>query len=184
MIIEIARFWASIAQYNPSLDKYEIHNVMGPDEYHDGYPDTEEPGLRNNAYTNIMAVWVLCRALELLDILPEDRCNNIRDNLGLTNEELAQWNSISRKMRIVYHDEGIISQFEGYNELQEFDWQGYQKKYGNIQRLDRILEAEGDSTNRYKVSKQADVLMLFYLQNFSSSIGILSYKHHDYNAAP
>ncbi len=163
MIIEIARFWASIAQYNPSLDKYEIHNVMGPDEYHDGYPDTEEPGLRNNAYTNIMAVWVLCRALELLDTLPEDRCNNIRDNLGLTNEELAQWKSISRKMRIVFHDEGIISQFEGYNELQEFDWQGYQKKYGNIQRLDRILEAEGDSTNRYKVSKQADVLMLFYL---------------------
>ncbi|MDZ7828544.1 MAG: glycosyl hydrolase family 65 protein [Halofilum sp. (in: g-proteobacteria)] len=36
-------------------------------------------------------------------------------------------------------------------------------KYGDIQRLDRILEAEGDSPNRYKVSKQADVLMLFYL---------------------
>lgn len=163
MIIEIARFWASIAQYNPSLDKYEIHNVMGPDEYHDGYPDTEEPGLRNNAYTNIMAVWVLCRALELGDILPEDRRNNIWDNLGLTNEELALWESISRKMRVVFHEGSIISQFEGYDELQEFDWQGYQKKYGNIQRLDRILEAEGDSTNRYKVSKQADVLMLFYL---------------------
>ncbi|MFC1904091.1 glycoside hydrolase family 65 protein [Chloroflexota bacterium] len=163
MIIEIARFWASIAQYNPSLKKYEIHNVMGPDEYHDGYPDTGEPGLRNNAYTNIMAVWVLCRTLELLDILPEDRCKNIWDNLGLTSEELALWESISRKMRIVFHDGGIISQFEGYNELQEFDWRGYQKKYGNIQRLDRILEAEGDNTNRYKVSKQADVLMLFYL---------------------
>jgi len=163
MIIEIARFWASIAQYNPSLDKYEIHNVMGPDEYHDGYPDTEEPGLRNNAYTNIMAVWVLCRALELGDILPVDRRKNILDDLGLTSEELARWESISRKMRIVFHDGDIISQFEGYNELQEFDWQGYQKKYGNIQRLDRILEAEGDSTNKYKVSKQADVLMLFYL---------------------
>jgi alpha,alpha-trehalase len=32
--------------------------------------------------------------------------------------------------------------------------------------LDRILEAEGDTSNRYKASKQADVLMLFYL--FSS----------------
>src|SRR5690606_37372625 len=39
-------------------------------------------------------------------------------------------------------------------------------RYGNIQRLELILEAEGDSANRYKVSKQADVLMLFYL--FSS----------------
>jgi hypothetical protein len=34
-------------------------------------------------------------------------------------------------------------------------------RYGNIQRLDLILEAENDSANRYKVSKQADVLMLF-----------------------
>ncbi len=41
------------------------------------------------------------------------------------------------------------------------------KRYGNIQRLDRILRAEGDDPNRYKVSKQADVVMLFYL--FSSA---------------
>ena len=163
IILAVARFWASIATYNPSLDRYEIRGVMGPDEYHDGYPDTDEPGLDNNAYTNVMAVWVLCRALELMRILPDDRRMNICDNLGLTQEELEGWDTISRKMRIIFHDDGIISQFEGYNKLQEFDWQGYSKKYGNIQRLDRILEAEGDTTNRYKLSKQADVLMLFYL---------------------
>jgi alpha,alpha-trehalase len=65
-------------------------------------------------------------------------------------------------MFVPYHD-GVISQFEGYEELEEFDWEGYRNKYPDVQRLDRILEAEGDSTNRYKVSKQADVLMLFYL---------------------
>ena len=64
-------------------------------------------------------------------------------------------------------DNGIISQFEGYEELPDFDWEGYRRKYGDIQRLDRILEAENDTPNRYKVSKQADVLMLFYL--FSST---------------
>ena len=69
-------------------------------------------------------------------------------------------------MYIPYHNGGIISQFDGYERLEEFDWERYRKKYGNIQRLDRILEAEGDTPNRYKVSKQADVLMLFYL--FSS----------------
>ena len=62
-----------------------------------------------------------------------------------------------------FHDDGIISQFEGYEELEELDWEGYRARYGNIQRLDRILEAEGDSPNRYKASKQADALMLFYL---------------------
>jgi trehalose/maltose hydrolase-like predicted phosphorylase len=35
--------------------------------------------------------------------------------------------------------DGIISQFEGYNELEELDWDAYRAKYGNIQRLDRIL---------------------------------------------
>jgi trehalose/maltose hydrolase-like predicted phosphorylase len=61
------------------------------------------------------------------------------------------------------HGERIISQFEGYEDLEEFDWEEYRNRYGDIQRLDRILEAEGDDPNRYKVSKQADVLMLFYL---------------------
>ena len=65
-------------------------------------------------------------------------------------------------MRVAFHD-GVISQFEGYGQLQEFDWEHYRNRYGNIGRLDLILHAEGDTTNRYKLSKQADVLMLFYL---------------------
>ena len=32
LILEIARFWVSAATYNPSQKRYEIHNVMGPDE--------------------------------------------------------------------------------------------------------------------------------------------------------
>ena len=163
VLIEIARFWASTSWYNRSLDRYEIHHVMGPDEFHDGYPGSDEPGLSNNAYTNIMAVWVLCRALEAMELLPDMRRQIVMEKLALKPEELEHWEDISHKMRVVFHDDGIISQFEGYDQLEEFDWQGYQKKYGDIQRLDRILEAEGDSPNRYKLSKQADVLMLFYL---------------------
>jgi trehalose/maltose hydrolase-like predicted phosphorylase len=66
-------------------------------------------------------------------------------------------------MFVPFHDDGIISQFEGYEKLRELDWEDYRTRYGNIQRLDLILEAENDSANRYKLSKQADVLMLFYL---------------------
>ncbi len=163
MLIEIARFWASIARYNRSLGRYEIHNVMGPDEFHDAYPDSAEPGINNNAYTNIMAVWVLCRALETIELLPGDRREALWDKLALRRDEVEHWEDISRKMRVVFHGDGIISQFEGYEQLAEFNWEGYQKKYGDVQRLDRILEAEGDTPNRYKLSKQADVLMLFYL---------------------
>ncbi|MFW6037618.1 MAG: glycoside hydrolase family 65 protein [Desulfonatronovibrio sp.] len=163
MVFEIARFWASIATYNSDLDKYEILGVMGPDEYHEAYPDSSEPGLNNNAYTNVMAVWVLSEALELMEILPEDRKKEITETLSLEEHEISNWKDISRKMRLCFHGDGIISQFEGYDKLKEFDWEGYREKYGDIQRLDRILEAEGDSPNHYKASKQADVLMLFYL---------------------
>jgi len=163
IIFEIARFWSSKAEYNRYKDRYEIRKIMGPDEFHDSYPDSDEPGINNNAYTNIMAVWVLCKALEILELLPPDRRQDLRDRIGLNEEEVVRWDDISRKMLVPFHEQGIISQFEGYDQLNEFDWKGYRKKYGDIHRLDRILEAEGDTPNRYKVSKQADVLMLFYL---------------------
>ncbi|MFP4476458.1 MAG: glycoside hydrolase family 65 protein [Desulfatibacillaceae bacterium] len=163
MILEIARFWASIARLDEESGRYGIRGVMGPDEYHEAYPDADEPGLDNNAYTNVMAVWVISRALDLHAVLPEEACDRLTDKLGLTVEELKRWDDITRRMKVPFHGDGIISQFEGYENLEEFDWEGYREKYGDIQRLDRILESEGDSPNRYKLSKQADVLMLFYL---------------------
>ncbi|AGA32775.1 Trehalose-6-phosphate phosphatase [Thioalkalivibrio nitratireducens DSM 14787] len=166
MLLEIARFWASASVYNSALDRYEIKGVMGPDEYHTAYPDADpeaEGGVDNNAYTNVMAAWVLTRARDAIDVLPEMRWRELRERMGLDDEELEHWDEISRKLRVPMHQNGIISQFEGYEDLEEFDWDGYRERYGDIQRLDRILEAEGDSPNRYKLSKQADVLMLFYL---------------------
>lgn len=166
MILEIARFWASLVDWNTELDRYEILGVMGPDEYHDSYPDADRPGLNNNAYTNVMAVWTLICATKLLEMLTEARRSELCESLDLGDDEIELWDKISRKMRLVFHQDGIISQFEGYEELKEFDWQTYRAEHGRVMRLDRILEAEGDTPNRYKCSKQADLLMLFYL--FSS----------------
>ena len=163
IILEIARFWASLATYNEDLDRYEILGVMGPDEYHDGYPDRDKPGLDNNSYTNLMAVWVLCRAVDVFEVIPEEHSSRICAKLEMKDAEIAHWQDISRKMRLVFHEDGILSQFEGYSELAELDWKTYREKHGQVMRLDRILEAEDDTPKRYKASKQADVLMLFYL---------------------
>jgi trehalose/maltose hydrolase-like predicted phosphorylase len=179
MLLEIARFWASAAVYNRALDRYEIRGVMGPDEYHDGYPGAERPGLDNNAYTNVMVVWVLLRALEVLELLPQPRRRELAELLGLRREELGHWRDLTRKMRVPFHDGDVISQFEGYERLEELDWQGYRERHGNIRRLDRLLEADGDSTNRYRASKQADVLMLFYLlsaDELRALLGRLGYR--------
>jgi trehalose/maltose hydrolase-like predicted phosphorylase len=163
MLLEIARFWSSIARYNPDRDRWEIHGVMGPDEFHDRYPGAGEGGLRNNAYTNVMAAWIFETAQKVLDLLPASRRAALRAKIGLHDEELRRWEEISRRMFVPFHDDGVISQFEGYEDLEELDWDAYRERYGNIQRLDRILHAEGDDPNRYKLAKQADAVMLFFL---------------------
>jgi trehalose/maltose hydrolase-like predicted phosphorylase len=163
MMLEITRFWASIAHFNPERERYEIHGVMGPDEFHDKYPDARQGGLRNNAYTNVLVAWLCHIASQLLPLLPASRAEALRVRLGLGDDELAMWQDMSRRMFVPFLGDGIISQFEGYEDLEELDWDAYRAKYGNIQRLDRILRAEGKDPNRYKVTKQADTVMLFFL---------------------
>jgi trehalose/maltose hydrolase-like predicted phosphorylase len=163
MMLEIARFWSSIAKFNPDRGRYEIHGVMGPDEFHEKYPDSEEEGLSNNAYTNVMVAWICEMALEVIERLPERARRSLCAKIGLTENEVQMWRDMSHRMFVPFHDSGIISQFEGYEALEELDWEFYRAKYGNIQRLDRILRAEGDTPDRYKLSKQADALMLFYM---------------------
>jgi alpha,alpha-trehalase len=181
MILEIARFLAGITTFNQDLERYEILGVMGPDEYHDAYPDTEKPGLDNNAYTNVMTVYVLRTALKAIEALPPNRRKDLLETMGLEQAEIFRWQDITRKMRVVFHGDKIISQFEGYDQLLEFDWEGYRKKYGDIHRLDRILESEEDTPNRYKVSKQADVLMLFYLFSAEELQGLFNLMGYDFD---
>ncbi|GAB2920871.1 glycoside hydrolase family 65 protein [Streptomyces heilongjiangensis] len=162
MLVQIARFWADSAEFAPGLDRYRIRGVVGPDEYHDSYPDAARPGLDDNAYTNLTAVWVLSRALDLVRRLPAWRRQELFERIELDSDELPKWEEVSRRLRVPFH-QGVISQFDGYGDLAELDWDAYRTRYDSIRRLDRILEAEGDSVNRYQASKQADVLMLGYL---------------------
>ncbi|CRK51215.1 putative enzyme [Rhodococcus sp. RD6.2] len=162
MLVELARFFASLASYDRERCRFVIPGVMGPDEFHSGSPDDPYGGVDNNAYTNVMAVWVILRALEALDAVPAATRTLLVDTLHLDAQETTRWIEVSRGMFVPFHDR-VISQFEGYGDLAELDWTGYRERYGDVRRLDRILEAEGDDVNRYRASKQADVLMLFYL---------------------
>jgi alpha,alpha-trehalase len=166
LLAEIARFWVSAAKYDAAADRYDICGVMGPDEFHTAYPDRSvngDGGLDNNAYTNVMVSWVLARAIDALALLPDARRDRLCETLGLEEPDIERWDDVSRKLRVQFHAGGIISQFEGYGDLEEIDWVALRARHQDVQRLDRILEADGDSANRYKASKQADVLMLFYL---------------------
>ncbi|MEO0869739.1 MAG: beta-phosphoglucomutase, partial [Cyanobacteria bacterium J06642_11] len=61
MILDGAQFWSSRVTHNAQGDRYELCEVVGPDEYHEK--------VDNNAYTNRMVQWHLEKALELYDWL-------------------------------------------------------------------------------------------------------------------
>jgi len=162
MLAEIARFWVSAA-HESEEGRFGVFGVMGPDEYHEAYPGAAEGGLRNNAYTNVMAAWCIERALEALDLLDHETREGVTGRIGLSEADLARWRKVVSGMMVPVLPNGLIEQFEGYGNLEELDWDGYRKEYDSIGRLDRILKAEGNSPDQYKLSKQADLCMLFYL---------------------
>ncbi|MDX5419906.1 MAG: glycoside hydrolase family 65 protein [Hymenobacteraceae bacterium] len=183
LLLDIAQFWSTIATLNQEIGRYEILHVVGPDEYHTEYPGSTEIGLNNNAYTNVLAVWVIQRAIELKEVIDNSRYNELLTKLCITSDDLTRWKDISKRMYVPFlEDNKIIAQFDGYDKLQEFDWEKYRAIHGEAMRLDRILESEGENVNKYKASKQADVLMLFYL--FSSEELLAIFKELSYDFKP
>ena len=66
--------------------------------------------------------------------------------LRLRRDEIERWDDISRRMYVPFHDDGIISQFEGYERLARVGLGGVPAprtvtSSGSI----CILEAENDS---------------------------------------
>jgi trehalose/maltose hydrolase-like predicted phosphorylase len=90
---------------------------------------------------------------------------------------------MSTRLRLSFLPGGILEQFDGYRDLAELDWQHYRARYGDLRLLGHILDAENDSTNRYKVSKQADVLMLLYLFSAEELTALIQALGYDFDPA-
>jgi trehalose/maltose hydrolase-like predicted phosphorylase len=183
LLIETARFSASLATYDPAEDRYDIRGVMGPDEFHDGYPDRPGEGIDNSAYVNIMTAWTLARAGDAHRILGQYHGDELWPGLQLTEAELDLWEHIGRRLRVPFLPNGVIEQFEGFHRLAELDWDAYRARYGDIKLVGLILEAEGDTTNRYQASKQADVLMLLYLFTAEELTALVRHLGYDFDPA-
>ena len=160
MILEIARFWASKTSFDKNTGKYSIDKVMGPDEFHEAYPEAKEGGLKDNAYTNLMVAWLFGIVPDMLEMIWDDT-EELFGKIKLSASELEAWSDIQHNLKLVVEND-IISQYDGYFDLEELDWEYYREKYGNVYRMDRLLKAEGKSADDFKVAKQADTLMIFY----------------------
>jgi trehalose/maltose hydrolase-like predicted phosphorylase len=161
MLLDICKFWASKAEEDKD-GKFHIHKVMGPDEFHESLPGSDEGGLSNNAYSNIMVSWMMDKAFRILRVLGEEQRKRILEDLDLTEEHLKRWDRIMHGLTLHISGDGVVEQFKGYFSLEELDWEHYRNTYKDIHRLDRILKSEGKSPDDYKLAKQADFLMVFY----------------------
>ena len=162
MLLSIAEFWISKATYDDTTGRYSIAGVMGPDEFHENYPNHQTPGLKNNAYTNIMVAWLFDTIAQLRDQLDNTTYQKAAAAANFNTDLANKMADISHKLTLEINKSGIIAQFEGYFNLPTLDFQAYRQKFGNISRMDRILKAEGKTPDAYQVAKQADALMAFY----------------------
>ncbi|MFI6006770.1 hypothetical protein ACIA98_41640 [Streptomyces sp. NPDC051366] len=85
LLLEIALYWGSVTTFDADRERYRILGVVGPDEYHDAYPDVPGLGIDDNAYTNVTAAWTIARARELIDAPPAARRGELVEQLGIEN---------------------------------------------------------------------------------------------------
>ncbi|MBS7456824.1 glycoside hydrolase family 65 protein [Coralloluteibacterium stylophorae] len=162
LLVEIARFWASIAEHDAADDRYDIRGVVGPDEYHTLHPVTRRAGVDNNSYTNVMAAWTLRRAGDALDMLAPPARAALARRIGLGADEPARWARIARRLRLVFLDDGVLAPFAGFDRLERMQIEAFERECGG-QRIDHVLDARGGDINDFQVLKQADTAMLAYL---------------------
>jgi len=156
IMLDTARFWGSRATWNEAKQRYEINDVIGPDEYHDH--------VDNSAFTNRMARWNLETALSTLTWLRAHRpaaAARLTASLDLTAERLAHWQDVIARLYLQQETpSGLIEQFDGFFNLTDVDLAAYEPRSQSMQAL---LGIEG--ANHHQVLKQADVIMLLTLLN-------------------
>lgn len=154
IILDTARFWCSRLEEGDD-GKLHINNVIGPDEYKEHVDD--------NAYTNYMAWWNMKKAEALLETLPKENCK-VYERLDQKLDLKALSRIIKERENRMFlpkpDEKGRIAQDSTYLSLKEIDLSKY-KSQDYVLGIYKDYNAE--QLNHIQVSKQADVLILFYL---------------------
>ena len=152
VVVETSKFWLNKVTLGDD-GHYHLAGVMGPDEFHEAYPDADTGGITDNAYTNLMLTWALNWLQELSQ----------HENLPAIDDVLLEKaQDVSTRLSLEISDAGIIAQYAGYFDLETVDFEAYRQKYDDIHRIDRLMKAEGLSPDDYQVAKQTDTLMTLY----------------------
>ena len=160
MTIETARFWNSRLEWIEENNRYEIRDVIGPDEY--------KEHVDNNAYTNYMAHENMRLAVQVIACIRDEKkdiygkMQKLMQEEGTSLEQLEE--ELKDKMKKLYlpqPDEktGIIPQFDGYFDLKEIDLSVYK----NASVVGTVFhDYSGEDVQGMQAGKQADIVELLY----------------------
>jgi kojibiose phosphorylase len=156
VILECARFYYSYAYFKKDKNRYEVLDVIGPDEYHER--------VNNNAFTNMVVKATFEIACALVSYLSERHPAALaalvtKIDIG---KELPQF---ADALHLIYVPEpdpetGLIEQFDGYFNLKDVAVEELK-----AQRIhpDEYLGAGQGLAVPTQVIKQADVVMMLNL---------------------
>lgn len=153
VIFETAKFWTSRLEWKEDQNRYEICDVIGPDEY--------KEHVNNNYYTNYMAKWNIELAMKYY--------NDLKDNNKETLKKLNQLINIEEIYKECHHvvdkiylakpnEDKVIPQDDMYLHLRKIDL----SKYKNQENVGSISgDYNMEQISQIQVSKQADIMVLF-----------------------
>lgn len=170
ILMQTGKFWLSRMQWSEKRQRYEINDVIGPDEY--------KEHVDNNAYTNYMAYFNMSKAIVAIDMISELPELNAR--LSKETDLVKLKSELEEKIGMLYlpepNEKDLIPQFDGYFDLTDIDLTKYKNKVGSIGN-----DYNMEQVNTLMVSKQADVVLLFLLLEhlFPEEVKVKNYKFYE-----
>lgn len=145
--IETARFWLSRYTWDKDGKNVDLLFVKGPDEY---------CGItKNNLFTNLMVKHNLSLAIKAVEDLKNER-PEIYSKLNLSAAESTEFEKLKAAIKIPYDpNTGHLATDETFHMLEEVDIASIKADYGAS-----YHSVCFDRLQRYKVVKQADVLLI------------------------
>jgi nigerose phosphorylase len=174
VILECARFYYSYAYYKKDKQRYEILDVIGPDEYHDR--------VSNNAFTNSMVKYNLEIAMAVLEFLSKNHPAHYRSLISKIGfeDDIPVIKEMADQLFVPAPapDTGIIEQFDGYHRLADISLNELKRQ---IQIPNEYWGGSNGLATNTKIIKQADVMMLFHIfkNRFSHKIKTINWEYYE-----
>lgn len=172
VILECAAFYYSLLVQKVNGKRYEIHDCIGPDEYHER--------INNNGYTNRMAKYTFESAVKVLSMMEISEIPAEGSLQQYAMEELKQKYAEAAENIFIPepNEEGIIPQFDGYEKLEDVSVAEVRSRL--LDEKEYWGGAYGVATHT-KVIKQADVVtwLSLFPEDFSEEILEKNWRYYE-----